>query len=76
MIVRQLEMPQQQRQGTNGHRLTLGTRILIGVLTGIAGGVFLGSWSTPFQVAGDVYLGLLQMTVLPYVVVSLAGVLI
>lgn len=55
----------------DGHRLTLGTRILIGVLAGIALGVFLGEWSAPLQVVGDIYLGLLQMTVLPYVVVSL-----
>jgi Na+/H+-dicarboxylate symporter len=52
-------------------RLTLGTRILIGVLVGIALGVFLGEWAMPFQVVGDVYVGLLQMTVLPYIVVSL-----
>jgi len=39
--------------------LTLGTRILIGVLAGIALGVFLGEWSAPFQVAGEVYVGLL-----------------
>jgi Na+/H+-dicarboxylate symporter len=51
--------------------LSLGTRILIGVLAGIAIGVFLGDWSAPLQLVGDVYVGLLQMTVLPYVVVSL-----
>ncbi len=60
-----------QRDRKEKRRLTLGTRILIGVLAGIAAGVFLGSLSAPLQVAGDIYVGLLQMTVLPYVVVSL-----
>jgi Na+/H+-dicarboxylate symporter len=43
------------------------------VLAGIAFGVFLGPWSAPLQVVGDVFVGLLQMTVLPYVVVSLVS---
>ncbi len=51
--------------------LSLGTKILIGVLIGIAFGIFLGELSRPFGVAGRVYVGLLQMTVLPYVAVSL-----
>jgi Na+/H+-dicarboxylate symporter/ABC-type amino acid transport substrate-binding protein len=54
-------------------KLSLGTRILIGILCGIAVGVFLGEESSPLQVLGDVYVGLLQMTVLPYVTVSLVG---
>ncbi len=33
--------------------------------------MFLGELSAPFQVLGDIYVGLLQMTVLPYVIVSL-----
>jgi Na+/H+-dicarboxylate symporter/ABC-type amino acid transport substrate-binding protein len=54
-------------------RLTLGTRILIGVLCGIAVGIFLGEESSPLEVLGKVYVGLLQMTVLPYVTVSLVA---
>lgn len=52
-------------------RISPGTRILIGVVIGVAVGIFLGEYSTPIKVAGDVYLALLQMTVLPYIVVSL-----
>jgi len=66
-------MAQSRTIDARKHRLTLGTRILIGVLAGIAVGVFLGPWSAPLQVVGDVFVGLLQMTVLPYVVVSLVS---
>jgi proton glutamate symport protein len=51
--------------------MTQGTRIIIGVLAGLATGLILGTWAAPLQVVGDIYLGLLQMTVLPYIVVSL-----
>jgi len=54
-----------------GKSLSLGNRILIGVLAGIALGVFLGELASPFDVVGHIYVGLLQMTVLPYVAVSL-----
>jgi Na+/H+-dicarboxylate symporter/ABC-type amino acid transport substrate-binding protein len=50
---------------------TLGTRILIGVLAGVGVGLFFGDLAAPFEALGDVYVALLQMTVLPYVVVSL-----
>ena len=51
--------------------LALGNKILVGVLAGIAVGVFLGEQTTPFKVVGRIYVSLLQMTVLPYVIVSL-----
>jgi Na+/H+-dicarboxylate symporter/ABC-type amino acid transport substrate-binding protein len=54
-------------------KLTMGTKILVGVIAGIAVGVFLGDRVGLFDVVGQVYVGLLQMTVLPYVVVSLIG---
>ncbi len=38
---------------------------------GISLGLFLGEITAPMKVIGDVYVGLLQMTVLPYIVVSL-----
>ena len=61
----------QQSDAGKGRQVSPGTRILIGVVIGVAVGVFLGSYSAPIKVAGDVYLALLQMTVLPYIVVSL-----
>jgi len=60
-------------EATGKRKATMGTKIMIGVVAGIALGVFLGDRVGIFDVIGDVYVGLLQMTVLPYVVVSLIG---
>ena len=51
--------------------MSLGLRIFIGVIAGILTGLFLGDLASPFDVAGEVYIGLLQLTVLPYVFVTL-----
>ena len=46
-------------------------QILLGLFLGLGIGIFLGEFSQPFSIGGDIYIGLLQMTVLPYIVVSL-----
>jgi Na+/H+-dicarboxylate symporter/ABC-type amino acid transport substrate-binding protein len=46
-------------------------RILIGLGTGVAVGIFLGERAAVFSVAAEVFVKLLQMTVLPYVTVSI-----
>ena len=51
--------------------MKLGNQILVGVSAGLALGVFFGELCEPLSVAGEVYVGLLQMTVLPYVVLAL-----
>jgi Na+/H+-dicarboxylate symporter/ABC-type amino acid transport substrate-binding protein len=48
-------------------------QILLGLVFGILTGLFLGEIAAPFSVAGDIFIALLQMTVLPYIVVSLMG---
>jgi Na+/H+-dicarboxylate symporter len=48
-------------------------KMLLGLSLGVFTGIFLGELAAPFSVAGDVFIGLLQMTVLPYIVVSLVG---
>jgi Na+/H+-dicarboxylate symporter/ABC-type amino acid transport substrate-binding protein len=53
--------------------MTFTRQILLGLFLGIALGIFLGEFASPFSIGGDVYIGLLQMTVLPYIVVSLIG---
>ena len=51
--------------------MTFTKQILLGLFLGIFTGVFLGEFASPFSVGGNVYIALLQMTVLPYIVVSL-----
>ena len=46
-------------------------QILVGVAAGVAAGLFVGDLAGSLTVAADAYLKLLQMTVLPYVVVSI-----
>lgn len=45
--------------------------IFIGLLSGIALGLFLGDYTEYLKFVGDIYIGLMQMTVLPYIVFSL-----
>lgn len=45
--------------------------IVLGLLLGIAAGIFLGEYAERLKFIGDVYIGLMQMTVLPYIVCSL-----
>ncbi len=51
--------------------MSLATQVLLGFLLGVASGVFFGELIAPVGVVGDAFIRLLQMTVLPYVVVSL-----
>ncbi|MGI9471015.1 MAG: cation:dicarboxylate symporter family transporter [Rubripirellula sp.] len=49
----------------------LGMWIAIGLILGVLCGVFFGEYCGSLQVIGNAYVGLLQMTVLPYLVLSL-----
>ncbi len=51
--------------------MSLATKVLVGLTSGIAVGVFLGELASPLAVVGNAFVLLLQMTVLPYMVVSL-----
>ena len=53
--------------------MAFGTKILVGILAGIATGVFFGEMTSWLDVAGDVYVRLLQMSVLPYVTFTLVA---
>lgn len=59
-------------QGSAKRRGPSFTSLILGGLTlGIAVGLLFGELAAPLKFLGDVYIGLLQMTVLPYIVVSL-----
>ena len=50
-------------------------KILVGLGLGLALGLYLGERAEPFRLLADAFVRLLQMTVLPYVTVSLiAGI--
>ena len=53
--------------------MTLSRRILVGIGAGVALGLLVGERAAPLELAADAYVRLLQMTVLPYVVVSLVS---
>jgi Na+/H+-dicarboxylate symporter/ABC-type amino acid transport substrate-binding protein len=48
-------------------------KILVGLGLGAGVGLFLGERAEPFRFAGDAFVRLLEMTVLPYLTVSLVG---
>ena len=52
-------------------KLGLSAKVLIGFALGIGCGIFFGELADSLAIFGDAFVGLLQMTVLPYVVVSL-----
>ncbi|MEM8767021.1 MAG: cation:dicarboxylase symporter family transporter [Pseudomonadota bacterium] len=53
--------------------MTFTSQILTGLFLGIAAGIFLGELAAPMNTVGEIYIGLLQMTVLPYIVLSLVA---
>lgn len=54
-------------------RLQLSTQILIGLVLGVGCGLFFGDWCSSLAVLGDAFVGLLRMTVLPYIGVTLVA---
>lgn len=63
------EQPKQKRN----FRLNLSTSILIGLALGIICGIFFGESCAWLGIIGRGYVGLLQMSILPYMMVSLIG---
>ncbi len=51
--------------------MTLSGRILVGLAAGVATGLFFGELAADLKVVGDVFVSLLQITVLPYIVAAL-----
>ena len=53
--------------------LSMSQQVLVGLLFGVAVGLFFGELTTRIKFVGDIYVGLLQMMVLPYIIISLIG---
>ena len=49
------------------------TRVILGLLLGVFTGLFFGELAGSLDIFGEAYIRLLQMTVLPYILVSLIG---
>ncbi len=58
-------------RNNKGFRPSLSQLILIGLVLGVACGLFLGELASGLAVVGRAYIGLIQMSILPYMVVSL-----
>jgi Na+/H+-dicarboxylate symporter/ABC-type amino acid transport substrate-binding protein len=54
-------------------RSNLSRRILIGLILGVLTGLFLGEYAGNLAIIGQGYVALLQMSILPYMTVSLIG---
>ncbi len=54
-----------------GYKLSLSSWILIGMAAGIMCGLFFGEYCAFLQIFGDAFIKLLQITILPYIFVSL-----
>lgn len=54
-----------------GRKLSLSAQVFIGLGLGLLAGLFFGEVIAPVVVVGEIFVGLLQMTVLPYILVSL-----
>ncbi|MFT5524622.1 MAG: Na+/H+-dicarboxylate symporter/ABC-type amino acid transport substrate-binding protein [Pirellulaceae bacterium] len=52
-------------------QLSLSTWTLIGLIAGVGTGIFLGEYCSILSILGDAFVALLQMTILPYIIVSL-----
>jgi Na+/H+-dicarboxylate symporter/ABC-type amino acid transport substrate-binding protein len=55
----------------SGRKLSLASKILIGLGLGVLTGLFFGELTSPLQIVSGAYLRLMQMTVIPYVAVAL-----
>ena len=53
--------------------MTFSHKILLGLVLGVATGLLLGDRAAPLRYLADAFIRLLQMTVLPYVTVSLVA---
>lgn len=51
----------------------MGQQVFIALLLGVGAGIFFGELATWVKFIGDIYIGLLQMMVLPYIIIALVS---
>ena len=56
--------------------MSLSAQVIAGLVLGIASGLFFGERIAGVQPLGSIFIGLLQMTVIPYIVVSLIAAMV
>ena len=54
-------------------RMSIVSQVLLALALGIFCGLFFGEDASRLGIIGDIYIGLLQMTVLPYLIIALVG---
>ena len=62
---------QEKKKPKKGASSKLSRAVLTGLVLGVIAGIVFGEYCAPLKVVGDVFIGLLQMTVLPYIILSL-----
>ncbi|MCL6415573.1 cation:dicarboxylase symporter family transporter [Aestuariirhabdus sp. Z084] len=50
--------------------MSLASKVILGLIIGVSCGLFWGELTAPLEIIGDIFLMLLQMTVLPYILTS------
>jgi Na+/H+-dicarboxylate symporter/ABC-type amino acid transport substrate-binding protein len=60
-----------KKKAKNKKGISLSTQILIGLTLGLFVGIFFGEKASVLAIVGRAYIGLIQMSILPYMVVSL-----
>lgn len=63
----------ERQEGKKGFRPSLSTAILMGLGAGVLTGLLFGEWCAWLSLVGRAYIGLLQMSILPYMMISLIG---
>lgn len=71
MTQSEAEASSSAKSSSKRSRLGLGGQVLIGLVLGLALGIFLGEMAGSLQIVGDAFIMLLQITVIPYIMVSL-----
>ncbi|MGS0727890.1 cation:dicarboxylate symporter family transporter, partial [Shewanella sp. 0m-11] len=63
--------PEKESADKPKQKMSMSTLVLLSFAAGIAAGLFFGEMLAWMSVIGDAFIKLLQMTIIPYIIVSL-----